>query len=99
VSEIDALQTTLAAEHAAVFVYGALGGRTSLSATPVLHDAIAAAQGGKQPLEIQARSDGAVKTYTVDYDGGLKYPHLVREQGKPDYLKSLLAPKPVGSGS
>ena len=26
---VDALQTTLAAEHAAVYVYGALGGRTS----------------------------------------------------------------------
>ena len=65
----------------------------------VLHDAIAAAQKNKQPLQIQARNDGAVKTYTVHYDGGLKYPHLVREQGKPDYLKSLLAPKPVGSGA
>jgi predicted metalloprotease with PDZ domain len=65
----------------------------------VLHDAIAAAQRSTQPLEIQARSDGAVKTYTVDYDGGLKYPHLVREQGKPDYLKSLLAPKPAGNGA
>ena len=28
-SETDALQTTLAAEHAAVYVYGVLGGRTS----------------------------------------------------------------------
>lgn len=35
-AELDALQTTLAAEHAAVFVYGALGGRTSRSATPDL---------------------------------------------------------------
>jgi hypothetical protein len=34
----------------------------------------------------------------VHYDGGLKYPHLVREQGKADYLKPLLAPKPVGNG-
>lgn len=33
----EALQTTLAAEHAAVFVYGALGGQTSRSATPVLY--------------------------------------------------------------
>lgn len=65
----------------------------------VLHDAIAAAQKSKQPLKIQARSDGAVETYTVHYDGGLKYPHLVREQGKPDYLKPLLAPKPAGSGA
>lgn len=42
-SELDALQTTLAAEHAAVFVYGALGGRTSQSATPALFDAVSAA--------------------------------------------------------
>jgi len=35
-TELDALQTTLAGEHAAVYVYGALGGRTSASATPLL---------------------------------------------------------------
>jgi predicted metalloprotease with PDZ domain len=65
----------------------------------VLHDAIAAAQKSKQSLQIRARSDGTVETYTVDYDGGLRYPHLVREQDKPDYLKPLLAPKPAGSGT
>ncbi|HJP98226.1 MAG TPA: M61 family peptidase [Rhodanobacteraceae bacterium] len=65
----------------------------------VLHEAIAAAQKGKQPLRIQARNDGAVATYTVHYDGGLKYPHLVREPAKADYLKQLLAPKPMDSGS
>jgi hypothetical protein len=66
--------------------------------TQVLHDAIAAAQKSKQPLQIQARNDGTIATYTVHYDGGLKYPHLVRERGKPDYLKPLLAPKPLGNG-
>jgi hypothetical protein len=39
-SPLDALQTTLAAEHAAVFVYGALGAQTSQSATPQLFDDI-----------------------------------------------------------
>ncbi|MDZ5620773.1 ferritin-like domain-containing protein [Nocardioides sp. HM23] len=34
---IDALQTALAAEHAAVFVYGALGGQTSQSDDPTLY--------------------------------------------------------------
>ncbi len=34
---IRALQATLAAEHAAVFVYGALGGQTSQSASPGLY--------------------------------------------------------------
>jgi hypothetical protein len=39
-SELDALQGTLAAEHAAVHVLGALGSRTSASATPELFGAI-----------------------------------------------------------
>ncbi|GAA4367131.1 DUF4439 domain-containing protein [Nocardioides caricicola] len=42
-SELDALQTALAGEHAAVHVYGALGGRTSASATPALFEAVSAA--------------------------------------------------------
>lgn len=33
---VDALQTALAAEHAALFVYGALGARTSESRFPVV---------------------------------------------------------------
>lgn len=40
---VSALQQALAAEHAAVYVYGALGGRTSASATPELFAAVSAA--------------------------------------------------------
>jgi hypothetical protein len=40
VSTLDALQATLADEHAAVYTYGVLGGRTSQSATPTLYDAL-----------------------------------------------------------
>jgi hypothetical protein len=40
VSDVEALQTTLAGEHAAVYVFGALGGRTSQSADPELFGAI-----------------------------------------------------------
>jgi sirohydrochlorin ferrochelatase len=42
---LDALQTALAAEHAAVYVYGALGARTSESASPVLFAEVADAYG------------------------------------------------------
>lgn len=42
-SALAALQTTLAAEHAAVYVLGALGGRTSQSGTPELFRAVTAA--------------------------------------------------------
>ncbi|WP_121252948.1 ferritin-like domain-containing protein [Nocardioides ferulae] len=38
-----ALQTALAAEHAAVYVYGVLGARTSRSAQPELHADLTAA--------------------------------------------------------
>lgn len=37
---LDALQTTLAAEHAAVHLYGVLGAQTSASATPDLFAAV-----------------------------------------------------------
>lgn len=39
----DALQTTLAAEHAAVFVYGALGAQASRSRQPALFGRLTAA--------------------------------------------------------
>jgi len=39
-STLDALQTTLAGEHAAIYVFGALGGRTSESASPGLFAAL-----------------------------------------------------------
>lgn len=40
---VEALTTTLAAEHAAVYVLGALGAQTSRSATPTLYADISAA--------------------------------------------------------
>lgn len=42
-TELDALQTTLAAEHAAVYVYGLLGSRTSQAAEAELYRALRAA--------------------------------------------------------
>ena len=42
-SYVDALNTTLAAEHAALFVYGALGAQTSRTGTPTLYADIDAA--------------------------------------------------------
>src|SRR5262249_34046364 len=42
-SEVDALQTTLAAEHAAVYVLGLIGSRASETAEPGLYRAVRAA--------------------------------------------------------
>jgi hypothetical protein len=43
VTELEALQATLEAEHAAVYVYGLLGSRTSQAAEPELYAALRAA--------------------------------------------------------
>jgi hypothetical protein len=32
-----------------------------------------------------------VRTYTILYSGGMRYPHLVRVQGKRDYLDEIIA--------
>ena len=42
-SDVEVLQTALAGEHAAVYVLGALGGRTSQTTDPDLFEAISAA--------------------------------------------------------
>ena len=39
-SVLDALQSTMADEHAAIYTYGVLGARTSQAATPLLHAAL-----------------------------------------------------------
>ena len=64
--------------------------------TQALRAAIVRAQKSGQPLRIQAQIDGVVELYTVGYDGGPKYPHLVRDPAKTDYLRQILAPKGVG---
>jgi predicted metalloprotease with PDZ domain len=62
--------------------------------TQVLRAEIVHAQKSGQPLRIQAQNDGTAELYTLHYDGGLRYPHLVRARGKTDYLREILAPKP-----
>jgi predicted metalloprotease with PDZ domain len=62
--------------------------------TQVLRDEIVQTQKSGQAMRIQAQNDGAIEPYTVQYTGGLKYPHLVRAPGKTDYLEEILAPKP-----
>ncbi len=63
VSTLDALQTTLAAEHAAVYVYGVLGGQTSRTSDPALFAAVSAAYG-----EHRARRD-ALTRFVTDLGG------------------------------
>jgi len=33
------------------------------------------------------------KTYNLDYHGGEKYPHLVRDESRPDMLADIIKPR------
>ena len=59
----------------------------------VLERAIAAsAKQGGGTITIAVKGEGVVERYTIKYDGGLRYPHLERITGTPDYLDEIVAP-------
>jgi hypothetical protein len=74
-------------------------GRGEPYSTSALQSEIARAQASKKPLQITAKADGVTALYRVDYEGGLRYPHLVRVTGRTDYLQQILAPKLLNTGS
>ncbi|HEX4480842.1 MAG TPA: M61 family peptidase [Rudaea sp.] len=67
--------------------------------TQALRDEISKAQQSRQPLQIRAQADGVDDLHAIHYDGGLKYPHLIRAPSGTDYLKEILAPKSTGKGA
>ena len=58
-----------------------------------LKDAVTAAVKDKsQPVELLVKNFDSYKTVRVDYHDGLKYPHLERDNSKPDTLAKLIKP-------
>jgi len=58
----------------------------------VLAYAIGQAQHGSAPIAFLASNTGWFGTYSVNYHGGERYPHLVRIPGTPDMLAKIAAP-------
>ena len=56
----------------------------------VLHDAIKAAKGGTDPIELLVENADYIKTFKLNYHEGEKYPHLVRDESKPDLMSDIL---------
>lgn len=61
--------------------------------TDALNNAISAARDGKAPIKLLLKFQGGYRAVSVDYHGGLQYPHLVRVKGTPDYLGEIIAPR------
>jgi len=58
----------------------------------VLHEAIAKAAKDPAPIEMLIRDGEIFKTFRVDYHAGERYPHLIRDEAKPDLLTAIIAP-------
>jgi predicted metalloprotease with PDZ domain len=58
----------------------------------VLSDAIAAAATNTSPIVLLVRSGNRYRDVSIDYHGGLRYPHLERIPATPDRLDDILAP-------
>lgn len=59
----------------------------------VLRDAIRVAKNSSATVDLLVENDDYYKTYKLDYHGGEKYPHLVRDESKPDLLSEILKAK------
>jgi predicted metalloprotease with PDZ domain len=55
--------------------------------------AIKAAQHATAPISLIVREGERFRTVQLDYHGGLRYPHLERDPGRPDLLEPIFAPK------
>jgi hypothetical protein len=58
-----------------------------------MEEAIRAAKDGKAPIRLLVKEFDRFRTIDVDYHDGLRYPHLERIEGTPDYLTKIFTPR------
>ncbi len=59
----------------------------------ILREALKAGKSSTAPLELLVENTDYYKTYKLDYHGGERYPHLVRDESKPDLLTEIYKAK------
>ena len=57
-----------------------------------MHDALAAAKGSTEPIHLIAQSETYIKMIDVDYHDGERFPVMVRDDSKKDYLDEITTP-------
>jgi predicted metalloprotease with PDZ domain len=58
----------------------------------ILHDAVKATKGSQQNLELLVLNGDFYKSVPLNYHEGEKFPHLVRDNSKPDILSEIIKP-------
>jgi predicted metalloprotease with PDZ domain len=59
----------------------------------ILRDAIVAGEQSKEAIKLLLKRGDEFVTVSVDYHGGMRYPHLERTEASSDYLDAILGPK------
>jgi predicted metalloprotease with PDZ domain len=62
----------------------------------VLDDAVKGSKESTQPITLLAVNDDYIRTFTINYHGGERHPHLVEVSGQPDYLDESIKPRAAG---
>jgi predicted metalloprotease with PDZ domain len=68
----------------------AVNGRQYSSAT--LREAVIATKGTTSPIQLVVANGAQFSNFSVDYHGGIVYPHIARDESRPDYLGEILHP-------
>ena len=58
----------------------------------VLREAVQSAMTKTAPIELLVKNGEYYQTFKIDYHGGEMYPHLTRDESKPDVLSKIIEP-------
>ena len=58
----------------------------------ILREAVLAAEKNKDPIRLLLKRGNEFRSVSLDYHGGMRYPHLERVESTPDRLDAILAP-------
>ena len=56
----------------------------------VFREALLAGKNSSQPLQLLVENTDYFRTFSLDYHGGERYPHLMRDASKPDVLSEII---------
>jgi predicted metalloprotease with PDZ domain len=58
-----------------------------------LRSAVQASKSSSDSIRLIVSNGAAISTYSIDYHGGPRYPHLERDLTRPDHLGEIIHPR------
>jgi predicted metalloprotease with PDZ domain len=58
-----------------------------------IRDVIELAKDSSEPIRLLVANGAQYQTLSVDYHGGIQYPHIERDKSRPDYLSEIIQPQ------